>query len=400
MMSERSEVSAQADTAILLVGDEPERMERFVHLFGTEFPILTAAGGPKAELVLDAEREAVAILLCDLLMPEESRRRLFDFAEVEHPSIVRGLIDSPSGSDPLFLALGSGAIGPAVLEPRDKVSLQAEMQRAMALYRGRLWERDLRRAKRGAMKSLAAQVAHELSTPLVSIRMLSSSLEESMPTLIDAYRRDLASGAAGAIPEETLKFLETATEQVTSTAVRIGMMMQLLLVNTGAQAAGGDLYDDFSMRACATDALASYPFCEGERQLVELTGDDFSLRGSKQRMTYVFYNLLKNSIYAVRAARRGKVDIRIETDASGGRILVRDTGAGIEPDVLPRIFDDFFRAPGVRRGTGLGLPFCKRVTAELGGKIECRSRVGEFTEMELSFPRSGGRSGPGPGVLI
>jgi signal transduction histidine kinase len=66
--------------------------------------------------------------------------------------------------------------------------------------------------------------------------------------------------------------------------------------------------------------------------------------------------------------------------------VVVDTGSGITPEVLPRIFEEFFSLKSTGRGTGMGLPFCRRVMTELGGEITCGSVLGEYTRVELRFP--------------
>jgi two-component system CAI-1 autoinducer sensor kinase/phosphatase CqsS len=78
----------------------------------------------------------------------------------------------------------------------------------------------------------------------------------------------------------------------------------------------------------------------------------------------------------------------MEPGTSQHRLTFRDTGTGISPRVLPHIFKDFFSGKGAGRGTGMGLPFCRRVLTAFGGDIECRSCEGEFTELELTFPCS------------
>lgn len=62
----------------------------------------------------------------------------------------------------------------------------------------------------------------------------------------------------------------------------------------------------------------------------------------------------------------------------------RDSGTGISADILPKIFDLFFSQ--THHGSGIGLAFCKIVMESYGGKIECKSAEGEFTEFILSFP--------------
>jgi signal transduction histidine kinase len=148
------------------------------------------------------------------------------------------------------------------------------------------------------------------------------------------------------------------------------------------------------MSRCVLSAISTYPFREGERGRVRLEGADFDVRGSEVLVTYVLYNLLKNALHAIASARKGEIVIRTLPGDARNLLLVRDTGSGIPPQVLPQIFEEFYSGKGAGRGTGMGLPFCRRVMRAFGGAISCRSELGEFTEMELSFPPPDDAGGP------
>jgi two-component system, NtrC family, sensor kinase len=68
-------------------------------------------------------------------------------------------------------------------------------------------------------------------------------------------------------------------------------------------------------------------------------------------------------------------------------VTVRDTGGGIPPGDLTRIFEPFYSTK--ERGTGLGLAFTQQVVEEHGGSIRCESAVGEGTTFTLRFPAAG-----------
>ena len=73
------------------------------------------------------------------------------------------------------------------------------------------------------------------------------------------------------------------------------------------------------------------------------------------------------------------------------RLVFRDTGTGIPADVLPHIFTRYYAWPkhgrGVVETTGVGLSFCREVVNAFGGRIDCRSQPGEYTEFSIAFPR-------------
>jgi two-component system response regulator PhcR len=329
-------------------------------------------------------------------MPVQTGVVLLDRAKRRYPHIVRVLTTAYADLEDAVAAVNSGEIHRYVLKPWDIAALRADLRAAMEVHRRRCHEQELFQAKRRTMMALAAHVAHEVSTPLVTIRMLAASLEEQMPALRQALCRVPSRSPTDALCEpEVLELLEVAPARIRSAAERASLLMQLMLVNAREEAVDTRDYRVFSMARCVQDALGSYCFAEGERDLVGLSGDDFDVWGSDLLMTFVIYNLLKNALYAVRAARKGGVTICIEPGSPFNRLYVRDTGEGIPVDTLPRIFEEFFTGTGSRGGTGMGLPFCRRVMTAFGGTIACRSREGEHTELELCFPHPKGQADAG-----
>jgi signal transduction histidine kinase len=67
-------------------------------------------------------------------------------------------------------------------------------------------------------------------------------------------------------------------------------------------------------------------------------------------------------------------------------VEVQDTGAGIPPELLPRIFELFVTTKGPGKGTGLGLAVCQEIVRGHGGRIEVSSRVGEGTCVQILLP--------------
>ena len=111
----------------------------------------------------------------------------------------------------------------------------------------------------------------------------------------------------------------------------------------------------------------------------------------RQRLTQVVINLISNAIKYNR--HRGTVTVELERDDGRVRLSVADTGEGIEPDLLPRLFTPFERldaaASGID-GTGLGLALSRRLVEAMGGRIGVKSRRGVGTtfwvELELARP--------------
>ena len=111
------------------------------------------------------------------------------------------------------------------------------------------------------------------------------------------------------------------------------------------------------------------------------------IHADPQQLQQVLLNL---SLNAVDAMPKGGTLTIAATQESPNRltITVADTGIGIEPDVLPRIFQPFFTSKK-RRGLGLGLPICDRIVKGHGGRIEVESVPGEGTRFTIRLPING-----------
>ena len=166
----------------------------------------------------------------------------------------------------------------------------------------------------------------------------------------------------------------------------------MLLVNARVTGAAEQTLQPCTMAACVDVALQRYPFSEEERAVVFREGNgDFSFRGSELLMVHVLFNLIKNALRHIARAGKGEVSIRILASPDANRLVVRDTGDGIPPDMLPHIFQRFYTSTGSNDsvlGAGIGLAFCRDVMTSFGGTIQCTSVSGDFTEFVLSFPQS------------
>src|SRR5205085_5510758 len=102
----------------------------------------------------------------------------------------------------------------------------------------------------------------------------------------------------------------------------------------------------------------------------------------RDQMTQAFYNVIKNSFEAMKA--RGI--LRIRTDMDDLHVLVRfsDTGGGISPDNLGRVFEPYFTTK--QSGTGLGLLIVRRIVREHGGELSIESSEGKGLALTIRIP--------------
>jgi PAS domain S-box-containing protein len=108
-----------------------------------------------------------------------------------------------------------------------------------------------------------------------------------------------------------------------------------------------------------------------------------------QRLEQVFVNLIVNAAQAI--PKKGRIDLVTRVENGLAVVRIRDTGGGIAPENLPRIFQPFFTTKPVGSGIGLGLHMAYKVVAAHDGTIDVHSEVGRGTEFAIRLPVAGPR---------
>ena len=112
------------------------------------------------------------------------------------------------------------------------------------------------------------------------------------------------------------------------------------------------------------------------------------IQGDPGQIEQVFRNLIVNSAQAMEASREKVLGVSLRPSPDGGHLqaVVSDTGPGIPPEHLERIFQPFFTTKEEGKGTGLGLPIVKSILDRHDASIRIESKVGAGTHFYLSFP--------------
>ncbi len=234
----------------------------------------------------------------------------------------------------------------------ERVSLEAQLTQADKL---------------SSIGLLAAGVAHEINTPLAVIsshaQMLTKQLrgDDRLAPLLEKITTQ--SFRAAEIANGLLNFSRTSTTEFREIDLNQVIRDTLSLVEHQMKTAQIKL---------DLDLAEGLP----------------AISGNPGKLQQVFLNLLLNA----KDAMPGGGQLRLKTLANGHvEAIIADTGSGIAPENLKRIYDPFFTTktsprPGDRRGTGLGLAVSYGIIQEHAGKIEVQSAVGEGTTFYLEFP--------------
>jgi two-component system cell cycle sensor histidine kinase/response regulator CckA len=122
-----------------------------------------------------------------------------------------------------------------------------------------------------------------------------------------------------------------------------------------------------------------------------------AVMGSVARLTQVFVNILLNAAQAIPEGSAARHEVHVSLDrvsADRVQVAISDTGEGMGPDVIARVFDPFFTTRPVGVGTGLGLSVCHGIVAAMGGEIYVESEPGRGTIFRVVLPAVGSISRP------
>ncbi len=229
--------------------------------------------------------------------------------------------------------------------------------------------------KLASLGTLASGVAHEINNPLAYV---ASNLE-----LLDRQLVDLE----GKLDGGSTKPLQDAVAAARHGAARMRDIVRGLKTFSRIDQDGKTAVDLARVADLAIE-VASHQIGQRAR-LVRDYAKAPRVPGNESRLSQVFMNLLVNAAQAIApgAAADNEIRVRIFTDEAGrARVEVSDTGSGIEPEHLGRIFDPFYTTNPTGEGTGLGLSICHGIVKELGGDIEVTSTSRKGTTFALSLP--------------
>ncbi len=222
-----------------------------------------------------------------------------------------------------------------------------------------------------AKSRFLASMSHELRTPLNAILLFSELMKEEVGQDSDAVLSDLTR-----VQSASQHLLALVNGILDLSKIEAGAMTVEL---QDVEVAG--LLDELS------GTLRPLVEAKGNRLEISLDPHLGMLRTDALKLRQILYNLIGN---AGKFTEEGTITLRAERIAGWARFAVRDTGIGMSPEGLSRLFQEFSQAEAdtARRygGTGLGLTICKRLCGLLGGRIEVESQLGLGSTFTVLLP--------------
>jgi signal transduction histidine kinase len=221
------------------------------------------------------------------------------------------------------------------------------------------------------VEEMATNLSHELKTPLATIRGSAELLE----------------GAAGDDPAARGKFLANIQTEVERLDRIVSELLKLSRIETHPADGPTARIDAASIAREMSEIYRGRATDAGIVFRSDIADEPLPMRIDELQLKQLLTNLLDNALQFT--AVGGEMRLSAQRRDDSIELEVADEGAGIEPELLPKVFDRFFTTENPRtgnRGTGLGLAIAKSIATTNGGKISARSELGHGSTFTVVFP--------------
>ena len=237
--------------------------------------------------------------------------------------------------------------------------------------------------KMASLGMLVAGVAHEINTPFGAVRSMYDTVKAALGRVKTAIGAETALTESGrATFDKMFRIIDESHGVIDEGIGRVSTIVRRL--RSFARLDEAEL-KEADIHECLEDTLTLiHHEIKHNIKVVREYGDLPRINCFPSQLNQVFLNLFINAKQAI----KGNGEIRIQTSHSDGFVRVRviDTGSGMSPDVLRRVFDPGFTTKGVGVGTGLGLSICYQILQDHRGRIDVSSEPGAGSTFTVIIP--------------
>ncbi len=346
-----------------------------------EFSIITAESGKQGLEILS--RQPIAVLLTDQRMPGISGVELAEETYKRYPDIIRVIITAYSNLGTTIDAINRGRVNRFIKKPWTEEELVAVMQESIASFHSALMvkqmqERIISYERIATLGIMASGIAHDLRKPLFYIFQNTQLVKEDLDKIIATE----STGRIGMLSRTMKKDLDGVIQ---------GLDMLEMLCDS--------LLDQLSNRPFVTEpvnlqevisgvvALSRHTIVTHAQLEVDFKNGNRPLLGCTSRLSQLVLNLLLNAAQSIEPGNPNDnmITLRVIPEKDNMIIEVEDTGRGIQPEIIDKVFSPLFTTRSTT-GSGLGLAICKQNVDVHGGQIEVSSTLEQGSCFRVVLP--------------
>jgi signal transduction histidine kinase len=221
--------------------------------------------------------------------------------------------------------------------------------------------------------SFVSIVSHELRTPMTSMRIYVSNMLDGVIGALTDRQKQYLSRIEFNIDRLT-RMIVDLLDLSSIEAGKVGLRLQAITVNELVEEVTENIRSLAADKSITLECAVSYPQ---------------PLEADRDKLTQILTNLLANGIKYSRPGGIVRISTELLQDAGSIRFCIADTGCGIQPEELPKVFETFFRGAGntaETRGAGLGLAIVKSLVELHGGRVWVESIVGQGSSFYFTIP--------------
>ncbi len=366
---------------ILIVDDEPgirSGVSRILRNFRVDYPFMDEAfdfeiiEAPTGEAGIEIiESNQPDILLLDNKLPGIQGIEVLEYIKKKQKSIIVVMITSYASLELAVKATSDGAYDfiPKPFTPQELKSSIENITKRVFLKKMTSTLQDTGKQIRFTFLSV---LSHELKAPL---------------NAIEGYLKMVKERQNGVKLEDYEVMIDRSLDRIKGMRSLILDMLDLTRVESGKAKRNITAVDLSAIAKTAMDTMRPYAIQRDVKLNLQTTGS-VTLQADAEEMEIIFNNLISNAIKYNRDG--GKVDFTIEKDEGCMNISVVDTGIGMTPLEIEKIFGDFVRIKNDKTknitGSGLGLTIVKKLTDNYSGNIEVTSIPDQGSTFKVRLP--------------
>ena len=378
---------------VLVVDDDPQIRNALRRALRSEpYDLLVADGGAQALNILS--ESPIQVVVSDLGMPGMDGISLLAAVADRSPDVIRMILSGHSDSQVILDAVNGGSVYRYILKPWDNDHLKVVIRQALALW-------DLQAERQALLDALqahnqhleeivaqrtrqmlaverqadigryASQIVHNLSNPLHAV----SAALELLAVYIDGERP---------VKEKMEKGLRIARSAADDLREIIGSILFHAREEAQFILAPMDVNPVIEKEIAFFEMHPDFKYKVKKELLLDTTIP--RIRGNPIQIKQILDNLIKNALDAVADTPTKRLTVQTLAEEDQVVIRVSDTGQGISPQHMDRIFSSDFTTKPIGKGTGLGLASVKTMVEAYSGTIRVASTVGRGTTVDLRIP--------------